>query len=94
MKACEKFGRGLICLMVVCLWVTPLLARQAEAEKPKPAGRQYPPAIDTTADQQHPGPHIGYSGDKTQLLVARDYIQQHSFFELLERNGEHWLEYH
>jgi hypothetical protein len=54
MKALEKRGRGLVCLMAVCLWGTPLLGRQAEGEKPKPAGRQYPPAIDPTGDQQNP----------------------------------------
>src|SRR5580704_1096259 len=54
MKAWEKFGPGLVCLMAVCLWVPPLLARQEAGEKPKPAGRQYPPAIDTTGDQQDP----------------------------------------
>jgi hypothetical protein len=54
MKAREKFGRGFACLVAVCLWVTPLLARQAETEKPKPAGRQYPPAMDPIGDQQNP----------------------------------------
>jgi len=54
MKAWKKFGGSLVCLMALCLWVKPLLARQEEGEKPKPAGRQYPPAIDTTGDQQNP----------------------------------------
>ena len=54
MKAWKKFGGSLVCLMAGWLWVTPLLARQEGGEKPKPAGRQYPPAIDATGDQQNP----------------------------------------
>jgi hypothetical protein len=54
MRAWKKFGGSLLCLMAGCLWVTPLLARQEGGEKPKPAGRQYPPAIDANGDQQNP----------------------------------------
>ena len=54
MREWKQIGRSLFCLMSVCLWVTPLLARQEEGEKPKPAGRQYPQAIDTNGDQQTP----------------------------------------
>jgi hypothetical protein len=54
MREWKQIGRGLVCLMSVFLWVTPLLARQEEGEKPKPAGRPYPPAIDTNGDQQNP----------------------------------------
>jgi hypothetical protein len=54
MKAWKKLGRSLVCLVAVCLWVTSLLAKQEAGEKPKPAGRQYPPTVDTTGDQQNP----------------------------------------
>ena len=51
MKGSQKFALGIVWVTAACLCASPLLAQQESGAKPKPAAREYPPLLDTGANQ-------------------------------------------
>jgi len=52
MRELKKFARGAVWTVAICLCATPLMGQQQGGEKPKPAARQYSPALDTSDNQE------------------------------------------
>jgi hypothetical protein len=52
MNGWRKLIYEIVVLTAACCWTSPLLAQQEVGEKPKPAGREYPPLIEPGDKQQ------------------------------------------
>src|SRR5260370_30868588 len=52
MKEWKKLVYGILWAAAACLCASPLLAQQEGGQTPKPAGRELPPFLDTSDNQQ------------------------------------------